>query len=203
MKSRYESALGIDTLLATEETAFKNSLNDRIRGIWTRHRWPPLTAVVSKTLAAVDNSTIKADKACQIDGATDLLDVYEVHTKNPLQDNTSRLLKFSLINGYLVLNKDVSETTVWVIGSQVPADDYGTGTTTIPAFLERMVLSYAIADFYRADGQLDKALAEENRAEEYFNQEVDRWQRLEQQNQIQVNTYPAYWPTMLVSQTTT
>ena len=114
LKSRFESAIGVDSLLSVEETAFKNSLNDRVRQIWTRHRWPPLTAVVSKTLAAVDTSTLKADKAVQIDNATDLYDVYDVFTKNPFEDNTSRRLKFSLINGYLVVNKDVSETTVYV-----------------------------------------------------------------------------------------
>ncbi|MDC0157324.1 hypothetical protein OAK38_06160 [Verrucomicrobia bacterium] len=203
LKSRFTSAIGVDSLLSVEETAFKNSLNDRVRQIWTRHRWPPLTAVVSKTLAAVDTSTLKADKAVRIDNASDLYDVYDVFTKNPFEDNTARRLKFSLVNGYLVVNKDVSETTVYVTGSQVPSDDYGGATTTVPQFMDRMLLAYACAEYYRADGQLEKAMAEEQRAEEYFNQEVDRFQRLEQQNQIQVNTYPAYWPTMLVSQTTT
>ena len=198
---RFTSAIGVDSLLSSETTAFQRSLNDRVRQIWTRSKWPPLTAVVSKTPGAVDNSTLKATKAIQIDNATDLFDVWAVFDKNPYTDNTARRIDFSLVNGYIVLNKDESASPVFVIGSQVPADDYGSGTTTLPAFMERMLLSYAIADYYRANQQTDRALAEETRAEEYFQQELDRFERLESQNKIHISTYPAYYPSLLVSQT--
>ena len=137
---RFTSAIGVDSLLAAETTAFQRSLNDRIRQIWTRAKWPPLTTVVSKTLAAVDTATVKADKAVQIDNASDLLDVFAVYTKNPFSDNTAREVEFNLINGYIVCPKDTSVSTIFVVGSQVPANDYGTGTTTIPQFMERMLL---------------------------------------------------------------
>ena len=199
---RFTSAIGVGTLLATETTAFQRSLNDRVRQIWTRAKWPPLTAVVSKTPAAVDTSTLKATKAVRIDNATDLFDVWSVFDKNPYTDNTAGRIDFSLVDGYIVLNKRETASPVFVIGSQVPASNYGTGTTTIPAFMERMLLAYAIADFYRSDGQLDKSLAEEQRAEEYLQQELDRFERLESQSKIKINTYPAYYPAELVSQTT-
>ena len=67
-KSRFESAIGVDTLLTQEETALKNSLNDRVRGAWTRAKWPDVQTVVEKTVAAV-SSPIIADKAVQIDNA--------------------------------------------------------------------------------------------------------------------------------------
>ena len=206
LKSRFESAIGVDTLLDVEETAFKNCLNNRINQIWTRHRWPPLSVIVDKTLSAVDNSTLKADKAVRLDNATDVYDVYACFDKNPLEDNTAGEIEFSLMSGYLVVNKNTSPTTVYLLGSQVPSDSYGSGsgeTTTIPQFMAGMLLAYACAEYYRADGQEDKAIANESRAEEYFIQEIDRFQRLEGQNRIKVRTYPAYWPTMLVSQTTT
>ncbi len=154
---RFTSAIGVDSLLTAETTAFQRSLNDRVRQIWTRAKWPPLTTVVSKTLAAVDNATLKATKAVQIDNASDLYDVFSVWDKNPYTDNTAGRIDFSLVNGYIVCNKDESASTIFVVGSQVPANDYGTGTTTLPAFMERMLLSYAIADYYRADSQTDRA----------------------------------------------
>jgi hypothetical protein len=192
----------VDTLLSVEETAFKRSLNDRIRGIWTRAKWPPLLTVVEKNVAAVDVATLKADKAVQIDNATDLFDVHGVYDRNPFQDELSKKIEHRLINGYLVLPADSTEDSIFVVGTLVPATDYGDGTLNIPAFMDRMLLAYCLSDYYRADGQNDKALAEEQRGEEYFVQELDRFERMESQNAITVNTYPTYYTSLLVRQTT-
>ena len=190
-KSRFESAVGVDTLLSQEETALKNSLNDRIRGAWTRAKWPDVQTVVEKSVAAV-TSPIVADKAVQIDNASDLMDVLQVWTKNPLTDRNAILLDYQLINGYLVLPADSSASSVFIVGNQVPASDYGTGTTDLPAFLERYLLLACVADYYKADGQLDKALAQEQMAEETLALELDRVERLNSMNKITVNTYPSY-----------
>ena len=198
---RFTSAIGVDSLLTAETTAFQRSLNDRIRQIWTRAKWPPLMTVVSKSVAAVDTSTVKAEKAVQIDNASDLFDVFSVHDKNPFTDNTAQEIQFTLVNGYIVLPKDTSTSTIFVVGNQVPASDYGPGTTTIPQFMERMLLAYAISDYYRSDGQNEKALAEEQRAEEYYQQELERFERLESQNRIKINNYPNYYSNLLVHQT--
>jgi len=176
------------------------------------------------------------------------------------------------MGGYLVLPADTTETTVYVVGSQVPATDYGDSSTitnatnatpivvtssshglatgdrivvvdvggntnangewivtvvdansfsldgssgnsgytsggtftgALPAFLERFLLAATVADFYRSDGQLDKSIAQEGIAEEYMFQGLDRNERLQQQNKVLVTPYPAYWPTLLVTQTTT
>ena len=190
-KSRFESAVGVDTLLSQEETALKNSLNDRIRGAWTRAKWPDVQTVVEKSVAAV-TSPIAADKAVQIDNASDLMDVFQVWTKNPLTDRNAILLDYQLINGYLVLPADSSASSVFIVGNQVPASDYGTGTLDLPAFLERYLLLACVADYYKADGQLDKALAQEQMAEETLALELDRVERLNSMNKITVNTYPSY-----------
>ena len=178
-------------MLSQEETALKNSLNDRIRGAWTRAKWPDVQTVVEKSVAAV-TSPIVADKAVQIDNASDLMDVFQVWTKNPLTDRNAILLDYQLINGYLVLPADSTASSVFIVGNQVPASDYGTGTTDLPAFLERYLLLACVADYYKADGQLDKALAQEQMAEETLALELDRVERLNSMNKITVNTYPSY-----------
>ena len=202
-KDRYTSAIGVDTLITAEETALKRSLTDRVRGAWTRAKWPDLINVLTKTVAAVSSSTLKADKAVQIDSDADLLDVFSVWNKVPWEDRTAVQIKFSLMGGYLVLPPNTSETTVYVVGSKVPSDDYGGSETDIPQFLERHLLAACIADHYRAEAQNEKSNLEEARAEEYLLQEIDRFERLQSQNKIVINSYPAMWPTLLVTQTTT
>ena len=202
-KDRYTSAIGVDTLITAEETALKRSLTDRVRGAWTRAKWPDLINVLTKTVAAVSSSTLKADTAAQIDSDADLLDVFSVWNKVPWEDRTAVQIKFSLMGGYLVLPPNTSETTVYVVGSKVPSDDYGGSETDIPQFLERHLLAACIADFYRSESQNEKSNLEEARAEEYLLQEIDRFERLQSQNKIVINSYPAMWPTLLVTQTTT
>jgi hypothetical protein len=193
----------VDTLLTAEETALKRSLTDRVRGAWTRAKWPDLINVLTMTVAAVSSSTLKADKAVRINNDANLFDVFSVWNKVPWEDRTAVQIKFSLMGGYLVLPPNTSETTVYVVGSKVPSDDYGGSETNIPQFLERHLLSACIADYYVADGQNDKAQLENARAEEYLMQEIDRFERLQSQNRIVINSYPAMWPTLLVTQTTT
>ena len=201
-KDRYTSAIGVDTLITAEETALKRSLTDRVRGAWTRAKWPDLINVLTKTVAAVSSSTLKADKAVRINNDANLFDVFSVWNKVPWEDRTAVQIKFSLMGGYLVLPPNTSETTVYVVGSKVPSDDYGGSETNIPQFLERHLLAACIASYYVADGQNDKAQLEEARAEEYLLQEIDRFERLQSQNRIVINSYPAMWPTLLVTQTT-
>jgi len=190
-KSRFQSAIGVDSLLSQEETALQDSLNDRIRGAWTRAKWPDVQTVVEKSVVAV-TSPIVADKAVQIDNASDLMDVFQVWNKNPLTNRNAILLDYQLINGYLVLSADSSADSVFIVGNQVPASDYGTGTTDLPAFLERYLLLACVADYYKADGQLDKAMAQEQMAEETLALELDRVERLNSMNKITINSYPSY-----------
>ena len=69
--------------------------------------------------------------------------------------------------------------------------------------MERFLLSAGVADWYRADGQNDKAAAEEARAENYLLDEIDRAERIQSQNKVVITQYQAPWPTILITQTTT
>ena len=97
-----------------------------------------------------------------------------------------------MVDGYLILPAESSDTSVFVVGNQVPANDYGDGTTTLPRFLERYLLLACVSDWYKADGQLEKSLAQEQMAEETLALEIDRVERLEGMNKIAVQTYPSY-----------
>ena len=184
----------MDSLLSVEETAFKNSLNDRVKGAWTRTQWPELMSLKEKTVAAITTPLV-ADKAVQIDNDSDIMDVFAVYDKNPLSDRQAIKFEYNLINGYLILKADSTQSTVFVQGNQVTPSSYGDGsgeTSTLPRFLERYLLLATVSDWYKADGQLDKALAQEQMAEETLALEIDRVERLEGMNKISVNTYPSY-----------
>ena len=51
------------------------------------------------------------------------------------------------------------------------------GREDIPAFMEWMLLAYAMHDHYLADGQNDKAMSELQKAEEYLSQALDRFEQ--------------------------
>jgi hypothetical protein len=195
--SKYTSMRGVDELLDTEKADFSNSLNHRIKQIWTKAKWPDLIVVVEKTLQAIDVATLKAEKAVRIDNATDLFDVFGVFNKNPYEENNAIRIDHTLIDGYLVLPKSTSASTVYVVGSKVPHNDYGEGYFSgagsyredIPAFMESMLLSYAMHDHYLADGQGDKALTELQKVQEFMTDALERFERTQSQNQITVNTY--------------
>ena len=194
LKNRFTSAVGVDSLLSVEETAFKNSLNDRVKGAWTRSQWPELMTLKEKSVAAI-TSPLVADKAVQIDNDADIMDVFAVYNKNPLADRQAIKLEYQLINGYLILKADANDTSVFVQGNQVTPSSYGDGvgeTSTLPRFLERYLLLATVADWYKADGQLEKAVQQEQMAEETLALEIDRVERLEGMNKISVNTYPSY-----------
>jgi len=200
LKARFTSAIGVDSLLAVEETAFKNSLNDRVKGAWTRAKWPELMSLAELSVAAT-TTPVAADKAVQIDN-TAILDVFGVYDKNPYADRTAVQLDYRLVNGYLILPAESSDTSVFVLGNQVPADDYGDGTTTLPRFLERYLLLACVSDWYKSDGQLEKSLAQEQISEETLALEIDRVERLEGMNKITVQTYPSYTLGVSILQTT-
>lgn len=200
LKSRFTSAIGVDQLLASEETAFKNSLNDRVKGAWTRAKWPELMTVVELSVAAT-TTPVAADKAVQIDNSS-VLDVFGVYDKNPYADRTAVQLDYRLVNGYIVLPAESSATSIFVVGNQVPPSDYGVGTTTLPRFLERYLVLACVSDWYKADGMLEKSLAEEQIAEETLALEIDRVERLEGMNKITIQTYPSYTLGVSILQTT-
>lgn len=200
LKSRFTSAIGVEQLLASEETAFKNSLNDRVKGAWTRAKWPELMTIVELSVAAT-TTPVAADKAVQIDNSS-VLDVFGVYDKNPYTDRTAVQLDYRLVNGYIVLPAESSETSIFVVGNQVPPSDYGDGTTTLPRFLERYLVLACVSDWYKADGMLEKSLAEERVAEETLALEIDRVERLEGMNKITIHTYPSYTLGVSILQTT-
>ena len=186
-------AAGLATLSQVDGFSFKQAVNNRAALAWSRIKWPELQTLVEKNVAAV-SSPIVADKAVQIDNAVDVNDVFQVFNKNPLTDRSAFLLEFTLINGYLVLPANSTESSVFIKGNVV-RPEYGKDAgeeQNVPMFLTNYLVAGCLSDFLRGDGKTEAAMQEEQRAEEYLSLEMDRAERVEGQNKITFNTYPSY-----------
>ena len=193
LEKRFQMAAGLATLTEVDEFFFKQAVNTRAYLVWSRIKWPELQTLVEKTVAAT-TSPIAADKAVQIDNAVDIQDVFKVYNKNPLTDRSAILIDFQLINGYVVLPANSTQSSIFIMGNLV-RPEYGKDSgeeQNVPMFLMNYLLAGILSDFLRGDGQTEKAMQEEQRAEEYLALEMDKAERIESQNKITFNTYPSY-----------
>ena len=193
LEKRFQMAAGLATLTEVDEFFFKQAVNTRADLVWSRIKWPELQTLVEKTVAAT-TSPIAADKAVQIDNAVDIQDVFKVYNKNPLTDRSAILIDFQLINGYVVLPANSTQSSIFIMGNLV-RPEYGKESgdeQNVPMFLMNYLVAGCLSDFLRGDGQTEAAMQEEQRSEEYLALEMDKAERIESQNKITFNTYPSY-----------
>jgi len=178
LEKRFQMAAGLATLTEVDEFFFKQAVNTRADLVWSRIKWPELQTLVEKTVAAT-TSPIAADKAVQIDNAVDVQDVFKVYNKNPLTDRSAILIDFQLINGYVVLPANSTQSSIFIMGNLV-RPEYGKESgdeQNVPMFLMNYLVAGCLSDFLRGDGQTEKAMQEEQRAEEYLALEMDKAER--------------------------
>jgi len=203
LEKRFQMAAGLATLTEVDEFFFKQAVNTRADLVWSRIKWPELQTLVEKTVAAT-TSPIAADKAVQIDNAVDIQDVFKVYNKNPLTDRSAILIDFQLINGFVVLPANSTQSSIFIMGNLV-RPEYGKESgdeQNVPMFLMNYLVAGCLSDFLRGDGQTEAAMQEEQRSEEYLALEMDKAERIESQNKITFNTYPSYSFGVNILQTT-
>jgi hypothetical protein len=83
---------------------------------------------------------------------------------------------------------DTKITQLDADATQIYYSDFTIGSK-IPSIFENYLTSSILSDFYRGDGQSESALREENRAEEMLLRQLDRVERLQQQNRPNVHQY--------------
>lgn len=190
LKKRFQMAAGLPSLTSVDEFFFKESINSRAQGAWTRCEWPELLKIVERSVAATTNPT--ANKGVRIDNDLSIIDIQQVWSKNPYTETTAVSLSFKLVDGYLILPVNSLVNSVFVIGTAL-RPTYGADSPddqNIPEFLSNYLTAGVLSDFLRGDGQTEKAAIEENRAEEYLLLEIDRVERQQGQNNfMQFTTY--------------
>lgn len=114
-------------------------------------------------------------------------DVLEVYSNNPYEGNRAYPVKFNLLDSRVILDKDYNNSKVWML-CRKPFTEV-TNTGSVPAIFESYLVSAILADFYRADGQQNKAMYEDQQADEALLKQLDKFERQGLQSQIPVVTY--------------
>ena len=115
------------------------------------------------------------------------LDVLNLYDRNPFEDTSAREINFRLIDSLLEIDPSYTASHVWLLTRKPFEEVISTGS--VPAMFETFLVSATLADFYRADGQQNKAMYEEAQAEEALTKQLDRIERQNQQARVSVITY--------------
>jgi len=191
LEKRFQSVAGLATLDATDKFFFKQSLNSRLRDAWDRADWPELIEL--KTLP-LTRDTANVLSTGQVD-----FDVLEVWDKHPYGDQTAQKILYQIIESDVLMRPTFTGSEIVVLAKK-KFTDYEEGSL-VPSFLENYLLSAILADFFKGDGQADRAIREENQAEEYMARAFDRVERLQQQNRPTIGQYSTTNPTLIYQST--
>jgi hypothetical protein len=98
-----------------------------------------------------------------------------IHRNRPFYDNTAIEYEFYVdSNGANILNRIDSTTTSVFVTYKKQWQDYTNVSTDIPLEFFHYAAHGSYADFLRMDGQLDKAMAEEQIAQSYLDIELSK-----------------------------
>jgi hypothetical protein len=179
LEKRFQSISGLATLDATDKFFFKQSLNSRLRDAWDRADWPDLIELKTLPLSRDSSNVLSTG---QVD-----FDVLEVWDKHPYGDNTAQKILYQIVESDVLMRPNYSGTEVVVLAKK-KFIDYDEDSL-VPSFLENYLISAILSDFFKGDGQADRAIREENQAEEYMSRAFDRIERLQQQNRPTIGQY--------------
>ena len=181
LEKRFQSVAGLATLDATDKFFFFNSLNSRIRDAWDRLDWPELIEIKELPVSTTDQGERST-------GVVDY-DVLDAWDKHPYKDKTAVKVSYTIIGSEIVLKPSFTNSSLFVLAKK-KIEEYNESSTDIPKFLENFLIFAVLSDFYRGDGQSESASREESRSEEFLLRQIDRVEKLQQQNKPTLATYP-------------
>lgn len=159
--------------------------NERISDCWEWADWPELCRTEERTVQGNDTTGYYLDYVQP--GETPMGEVFAVLRDNPSKHVAPRQIQYSLLGDSIRFpeSRDLP-TTVWV-RYRIRPDTYTASnlTATVPAVLSKAVAYLLTADLLEEDGQMDKALLMEQKAESELISQRDKYYF--QQNQ------PSQW----------
>ena len=116
-------------------------------------------------------------------------DVLNAYDRNPYTDKYASEIDFNLIDGRVHLDPSYTDANVWLL-KRKPFVEVSS-SDSVPAIFQSYLVSGVLADFYRSDGQQNKAQYEEAVAEEALLKQLDRIERQSQQDGVSIITHQA------------
>ena len=126
------------------------------------------------------------------DGIDEVDSFNRVFRDDPLNLKSSVEYEFYVdIDGAHVINNWDDSDTFWVGLYKEWSGPYTAASTDIPLEFYRFAVHATYADYLRFDGQIDKAMAEENNAQQYLMLEIDKAENQRNVNSLQrrISTY--------------
>jgi hypothetical protein len=149
--------------------------NERIADCWEWADWPELCRVEERTVEGNDTTGyfIPYEQA----GQTAMGEVFAVLRDNPATHVAPRAVAYTLLGDNVRFPQSTDlPTTVWV-NYRVRPTEYSASnlSATVPAVLSKAVAQLLTADLLEEDGQMDKALLMEQKAESELISQRDKY----------------------------
>ena len=150
--------------------------NDAIEQCWTWADWPEL---MREELRAVqgDSTTGYRIDYVQGGGTTDMGEVFAVFRDNPATHVAPRQIGYTLLGDSIRFPEDTDLPASVYVRYRIRPEDYSTANllATVPAVLGKAVSYMLAAALLEEDGQLDKSLLMEQKAEAELISERDKY----------------------------
>jgi hypothetical protein len=157
------------------QTMLVAAANDAIEQCWTWADWPELCRVESRTVQGDATNGFYIDYA-QV-GQTPMGEVFSVLRDNPNTHVAPREIGFTLLASAIRFPQSTDLPTTVYVRYRLRPDTYTASnlTATVPAVLAKAVGYMLTAALQEEDGQMDKALLMEQKAEAELISERDKY----------------------------
>lgn len=158
--------------------------NDAIEQAWTWADWPELMREELRTVQGDSTNGYRIDYV-QGGATTDMGEVFAVLRDNPATHVAPRQLGYTLLGDSIRFPEDTDLPASVYVRFRIRPTDYSASnlSATVPAVLGKAVSYMLAASLLEEDGQMDKALLMEQKAEAELISERDKY--VFQQNQPQ------------------
>jgi hypothetical protein len=154
--------------------------NERIADCWEWADWPELCRVESRTVQGDATNGYYIDYAQA--GETAMGEVFAVLRDNPATHVAPREIPYTLLGDAIRFPEATSLPTTVYVRYRIRPDAYTTDlAATVPAVLAKAVAYLLTGDLLEEDGQMDKAMLMEQKAESELISQRDKY--VFQQNQ--------------------
>ena len=173
----------IDSVPSGARTMLVAAANDAIEQCWTWSDWPELMREELRTVQG--NSTTGFYLDSEQVGETPMGEVFAIYRDNPATHVAPRQIGYTLLGDSIRFPEDESLPTSVYVRYRTRPTEYSASnlSATVPAVLGKAVSYMLAAALLEEDGQLDKSLLMEQKAEAELISERDKY--VFQQNQPQ------------------
>ncbi len=157
------------------QTMMVAAANDAIEQCWTWADWPELCRVESRTVQGDETNGFYIDYA-QV-GQTPMGEVFAVLRDNPNTHVAPREIGFTLLGSAIRFPQSTDLPTTVYVRYRLRPDTYTASnlSATVPAVLSKATGYMLTASLLEEDGQMDKALLMEQKAEAELINERDKY----------------------------